>query len=386
MKTQNNARRQPTFLLLIMTLGLSACIPLTPSLPTPIPVTPETNSIPSWLEIYFTNPAAPQSANFEGGPDENLAAAIDKARLSVDVAANSLNLASIRDAIIRAYHRGVVVHMVMESDNMGGQDVQTIQEVGIPIKGEPTEGLMLNNFVVIDGNEVWTGSMNFTTESAYADNNNLLHIHSKVIADEFMVEFKKLFEGDLAETEAGMATPNPSLNIEGTDLEVYFLPEEASAARITELILGATKSISFLSPEFFGAVIDGAIGGVGPQVTVEGVVDASMADYGVPAPGTRLDMRADGNISGSMHESVIIIDQRIVIIGSYNFSNEVNEAVHGVNSSPIHSNVIMLFNTGIAAVFNNEFRGIYNHALTKWPPPNLPTSSLSGETTPPPAP
>jgi phosphatidylserine/phosphatidylglycerophosphate/cardiolipin synthase-like enzyme len=343
---------------------------------------PEPSSIPTWLEILFTYPDAPQSANFEGGPDEALAAAIDKARLSVEMAANSLNLGSIRDALLHAHQRGVVVRMVMESDNMGNQEVQQILEAGIPITGDQPEGLMLNNFVVIDRYEVWTGSMNFTVEGAYSDNNNLLRIRSKVIAEDYLVEFNGMFDITLSDPDAGTATPNPAVSMEGTNLEVSFLPEDALAARIKELVMGATQSINYLSPEFFGAELGGAIAEVGQQVKVVGVVDGSMAEFGVPVPGS--DVRADGNKNGSMHESVMIIDQKIVIIGAYNFTSEANEAIHGTNSSLNHSNVMILFNPEVATVFASEFRRIYIHAQVKWPSPSLSSTPLPGETSPPP--
>ena len=49
----------------------------------------------------------PGAASYRGGPDEDLAAAIDQARLSVDAAIYDLNLWSIRDALIAAHRRGV---------------------------------------------------------------------------------------------------------------------------------------------------------------------------------------------------------------------------------------------------------------------------------------
>ena len=104
-----------------------------------------------------TLPAGPSA-----GPDKVLAGAIDSARLSVDVAAYSLNLWSIRDALISAYRRGVQVRVVMESDNMDVPEVQELIGAGIPVHGDQREGLMHDKFVVIDRYEVWTGSMNYT--------------------------------------------------------------------------------------------------------------------------------------------------------------------------------------------------------------------------------
>jgi hypothetical protein len=55
-----------------------------------------------FYEIYFTDPFNPASAKDEGGPDVPLVAAINAARISVDVATYSLSLYSIQDALVHA--------------------------------------------------------------------------------------------------------------------------------------------------------------------------------------------------------------------------------------------------------------------------------------------
>jgi len=57
-----------------------------------------------FYEIYFTDPFNQEAWKEEGGPDVPLVAAIDKARISVDVAAYSLSLYSIQSALLHAHH------------------------------------------------------------------------------------------------------------------------------------------------------------------------------------------------------------------------------------------------------------------------------------------
>src|ERR1700690_1979042 len=121
-----------------------------------------------WFELYFTDPVNPAAKQITGGPDGPLVAAIDSAHLSVDAAIYSLSLHSVRDALIHAFRRGVQVRVVMESDNMDSAAPQSLIETGLPMLGDRREGLMHNKFVVIDRSDVWTGSMNFTNEGAYA--------------------------------------------------------------------------------------------------------------------------------------------------------------------------------------------------------------------------
>lgn len=71
-----------------------------------------------FYEIYFTDPLNLQADNQEGGPDLPLVRAIDQARISVDMAAYSLSLPSVRDALLGAWNCGVQVRLVMETGNV----------------------------------------------------------------------------------------------------------------------------------------------------------------------------------------------------------------------------------------------------------------------------
>ena len=173
-----------------------------------------------WFELYFTNPSSPLASQETGGIDVPLAAAIDSAKLSVDVAVYSLSLNSIRDALIRAHDRGVQVRMVMESDNLDRSDPQRLKDAGIPILGDRREGLMHDKFVVIDNSEVWTGSMNFTDSGAYIDNNNMIRIRSVKMAENFTREFEEMFVDDKFGDNIVSQTPNPRVTIDGTPIDV----------------------------------------------------------------------------------------------------------------------------------------------------------------------
>ena len=361
MKTKNVARSQYVPFLLILSLVLTACSSLTPDLSTQIPgsVGLGTEQASAWIEIYFTNPAAPHAGEYVGGPDETLAAAIDAARLSVDVAAYSLNLWSIRDALIHAFQRGVVVRMVMESDNMDNQEIQQLQDAGIPILGDQQEGLMHNKFVVIDRSEVWTGSMNFTTYGTYEDNNNLIRIRSTQVAEDYTNVFNEMFEANHFGPDARAASPNSSLTIDGTPVEIYFSPEDGIAAHILTLLQSAQESIYFMAYSFTSNDIGNAIRQrAADGLTVSGVMDNDQINS---SQGTEYDVfmqvglnvRRDGN-AGLMHHKVIIIDRKIVITGSYNFSNSAETSND--------ENVVIIHNAEVAAQYLAEFQRVYDQA------------------------
>ena len=89
-----------------------------------------------WYSVYFTQPDDPQAGSYRGGPDGDLAHAIEQAHLSVDIAAHQLNLWSIRDALLSAARRGVNVRLVVESDFMDEPEIEQLREAGIPILGD----------------------------------------------------------------------------------------------------------------------------------------------------------------------------------------------------------------------------------------------------------
>jgi phosphatidylserine/phosphatidylglycerophosphate/cardiolipin synthase-like enzyme len=362
MKKREFACRHNILVFLVVALVLSSCAFPIPNLATPSPVPAETATFATIerLRIYFTDPSAPRARDYRGGPDEILAAEIDQARLSVDVAAYSLDLWSIQDALIHAHQRGVVVRMVMESDNMDNQEIQRIQDTGIPIVDDQHEGLMHNKFVVIDRSVVWTGSMNFTVGGAYKDNNNLVRIQSGKVAEDFTSEFEEMFIHHFFGPDVYGVTPYPKVNIDGTPVEVYFSPDDNVAERIVTLIHNAQESIDFLAYVFTSndigeAIMERAQAGV----SVVGVMDGSqiLASQGTeydPFKQAGLDVRLDGNQIGLMHHKVIIIDKSIVITGSYNFTASAEK-----NND---ENVVIIFNSVIAAQYMAEFQRVYNQA------------------------
>jgi phosphatidylserine/phosphatidylglycerophosphate/cardiolipin synthase-like enzyme len=332
-----------------------------PATPTPLPL--EEIPLPagygvrgSWFELYFTNPESPLASQKTGGIDGPLAKAIDEARLSVDAAVYSLSLNSIRDALINAHKRGVQVRVVLESDNLDRSDPQKLKDAGIPILGDRREGLMHNKFVVIDGVEVWVGSMNFTDSGAYPDNNNLMRIHSTKLAENYAVEFEEMFTDDKFGPDVVPQTPNPRVIIEGTPIDVYFSPDDHVQASFLELVDNAMESIYFMAFSFTSDPIGEAVRARAAEgVTVAGIMETEQVKSNA---GTEFDLFSQAGLDvyqdanpGQMHHKVMIIDQSIVIIGSYNFTNSAE--------TRNDENLLVIYSREIAAQFIAEFQRVY---------------------------
>jgi phosphatidylserine/phosphatidylglycerophosphate/cardiolipin synthase-like enzyme len=323
-----------------------------------------------WYSVYFTDPGSPQAASYEGGPGEAAAEAIQQARISVDeaiqqarisvdVAAYSFNLWEIRDALLGAHRRGVSVRLVTDSDNYTGDEVQELLAAGIPVKHDHSQSLMHNKFIVIDRLEVWTGSMNPTLGGAYYDNNNLVRIRSTGLANNYTAEFEEMFV-DMGFSRGSMdKTPQTTFEIEDTLVENYFSPEDGTARRIVELIESARHSVYFLAYAFTAddiaaAMIDRSLSGV----KVAGVMESSQYKSNTGTEYEHLlsagvDVHLDGN-PDNMHHKVIIIDETIVITGSYNFSASAEDKND--------ENTLIIHNPEIAALFIAEYERVYNEA------------------------
>ncbi len=312
-----------------------------------------------WFQLFFTNPADPLAKERSGGPDQPLGEAIDAARLEVDVAAYSLNLYGIRAALLRAHRRGVQVRVVMESDNADSRQAQALKEAGIPLLGDRRESLMHNKFVVIDRQEVWTGSMNFTETGAYADNNNLICIHSEKLAQDYRAEFEEMYTGDRFGAEPGSVTPFPRLLIQSVPLDIYFSPDDRVEAALLDLLENAQSSIYFLAYSFTSDPLGEAIRRQAARgLEVKGVMEADQvrsnagSEYDVFRQAG-VDVRLDGN-AGQMHHKVLVIDGQVVVTGSYNFTFSAE--------TRNDENLIVIYDSRLASLFLREFQRIYSAA------------------------
>ena len=109
---------------------------------------------------------------------------------------------------------------------------------------------MHDKFVVIDRSEVWLGSMNFTYSGTYEDNNNLIHIRSVEMAENYTKEFEEMFVDDQFGPDVVPETPNPDITIDGTRVETFFSPDDSVAEHVLEVLNDAEESIYFMAFSF----------------------------------------------------------------------------------------------------------------------------------------
>ena len=252
----------------------------------------------------------------------------------------------------------VVTDVDILNDEREGASFRELEKRGIPVIGGNTSGIMHNKFVVVDGKAVWTGSWNFTVNDTTRYDNNALLIYSPELARNYSVTFNKMFEEKKFGPSRKPGGTTPRLIINGVPVENYFSPEDEVGEKITEKLKQASSSIYFMAFSF----TDDRMGKVLRQKAKDGVLirgvfetvgsKTKYSEFGTLAKAG-IDVRQDGN-PYLMHHKVFIIDEKIVITGSFNFSAGADKTND--------ENVVIIEDPALAKAFMAEFQRVYSAA------------------------
>ncbi|HEX6288624.1 MAG TPA: phospholipase D-like domain-containing protein [Herpetosiphonaceae bacterium] len=317
----------------------------------------------SWYQVYFTKPQYPERAeNRVGGLDETIAADIDAAQRRVELASFDFDLPKIAEALIRAQQRGVQVRVSIDGENLETPEVSKLtgdlQAAGIPVFFDEREAFMHNKFIVIDETIVWTGSMNLTVNDAFRNNNNMLRIADPRLAANYTAKAEDIFQG-AGGTSGSSVLVNPQLTIDSATVVNAFSPDDPITEQIVERLQAAQQSIdvmafAFTSDPIADTLIEAKQRGLAVRTVMEsrntrgtGSELGKLKDAGV-------DIHSDGNCY-IMHSKTMIIDDHLVITGSFNFTR----AAQTQNDE----NVLIVDDAGLAARYKEEFERVYQQAL-----------------------
>jgi len=318
-----------------------------------------------WFQLYFADPSA-FNGTYRGAPIENsLVAAIDNAQSTIDAAFYEIDSVPITEALIRAHQNNVAVRIVTDDEGAINKPNSTIHDLikaGIEVVDDEDPGsLMHNKFFVIDGLYVWTGATNVTEAGMYENNNNAMLIRSSRLASAYDAEFEEMFTNHAFGSLSPTTGQREAVTIEGTQIEVYFESEEKSPTdaptRLIEL-LDSAQTVQFMAFSFTDSleagsgrqavsVMDEMIKqATSGQLAVSGIIEVRMRQYVKPMYCAGIDVRQDGNPS-TFHHKVFILDESIVVMGSFNFSASAAE--------DNDENMLVIHSPAIAQAFLEEF-------------------------------
>ena len=372
--------RRIRFVLLVMLLFLIALIGSRRINPTPLlraigldpalvglqnPPTPAATTADGAIALFFTTPELVypdlEAGRIAPGFERALLADIAVARRSIDLASFEYNLRSLAEALVQARARGVRVRLALDRESLHNPLMAywagMVQQAGGTVSWQEDAGFLHSKFVIIDERIVWSGSWNPTINDTYRNNNNLLRITLPALVANYQAEFEQMAAGAFGKRKMRL-TPNSVVRIGGMRVENYFSPHEPVRSRLIDMIAQANEQIDLLAFSFTDdtvatALIERHAVGVPVRIIFEqrnargiGSEYALLREHG-------LDVQIDGNCY-TMHHKVIIIDRRLVITGSYNFTARAEE----VNDE----NLLIINDPTLAAAYSAEFLRIYRQA------------------------
>ncbi|MBS3137610.1 hypothetical protein J4232_04205 [Candidatus Woesearchaeota archaeon] len=290
---------------------------------------------------------------------------INAAKQTISCALYDLDNQEILLALQKKAQQNVFVRVVVDNDNKG--ELQ-----GNVFRFDNNNQLMHNKFCVFDNSSLFTGSMNPTDNDIYKNDNNFVVINSSKIAENYNDEFKELWNEEFGNGKE-VRYPKIVLNINVSDdsinilsnqqnhslqnqqieIENYFCPEDKCEQQVIEILKTAKKSIYFMVFSFTSDNIGNILMEKAKQgIVIDGVFDTSQNNQ-----FTEYLRLKDANISVifdnnkyKLHHKVFIVDETVVITGSYNPTKNGNE-----NND---ENVIIIHDAEIAAKYLQEFERI----------------------------
>jgi len=313
-----------------------------------------------------------------GGPDDLDAVIrefIDGAKQSVLIAVQELDSRPIAEAILAAARRPkspptasgtkVRVQVILEGSYLvedkplvdpfvAGGDNEVNRELhaallraGVDVITDLNPEIFHQKFVVRDaGTEsaaTLTGSANFTrtdTGTNLPNNpaqpgNNLNHVvvlHGKAITALYLAEFVRLRAGTFGDLHERVEPRPKELRIGAVRVQPLFAPQQGPEMEIMKQMLKAASRVDFAMFTFAqsSGIDDTMIRLIGPNLVIRGVLDHGQgaqkwaATKPLQAAGVELFENRPGTGVRKVHHKLMVIDDRLIIVGSFNYTAPAN--------------------------------------------------------------
>lgn len=316
-------------------------------------------------------------------PAEWLAAFIDDARVSLEIAIYDCRLTDdaariVRDALQRRVRAGVAVRLIYDRGDVKPQTSQDLEGTGVDLAPAETHeqvaelglpdaslraahgfsALMHHKYVVRDREAVWTGSMNWTNDSMSRMENIVVAIQSPGLAQLYARDFAQLWRRGRIEDSGDFRTDPVALLYAGrpAPVDVDFSPGMGNSinAWVAARILSANRrvvicSMLLNSSEVLRALMQQLdrgrvqMWGVYDETQMQGVleqwrrehrfdwkveaVERVIADAGLV--GKRSIPYRPGQSHNFMHNKTLVLDD-LLVTGSYNLSHSAQENAENV--------------------------------------------------------
>jgi len=306
-----------------------------------------------------------------GAPDDLEAALvdfIDAARSELCVAVQELEQESVARALTSARARGVRVRVILErrylrsdkppADPFGPGGtfdenrrlLGALLRAGIEVTIDLNPATFHQKFIVRDAAgsstqaAVLTGSTNFTPTGLHSNLNDIVVIRGRRTATVYHEEFEEMWEGTFGVLRERRDRAPAEYRPSKVRVKVLFGPDHGPEMEIMKQMLKATRRIDFAMFTFTDSSgIDDTLRAMASSgVQVRGILDRGQgnqtwaATHGLLGrPNIDLYLSDNRGPLNKLHHKLTVIDDEIVIIGSFNFTlpatnlNDENIAVIG---------------------------------------------------------
>jgi phosphatidylserine/phosphatidylglycerophosphate/cardiolipin synthase-like enzyme len=328
------------------------------------------------LSVYFNS----KRAKVDGQLTSRLVAFIEATASKLDVAIYDLTAPAVLEALAKVSKRkGVTLRIAYDAsgerptntttDPKPGKTEQAITDAGLAGVATPVHltgrHLMHNKFCIRDGESLWTGSANFTRGGLELQDNQCLEIHSASLASRYAPVFE-----DLVSKPKALAAPAPSkaVKVSAIPITAYYAP--GAGEGVDQLCVGLiaqAKKIRVMAfvitdPDILGALTKFSAAKANYQAIVDPSAISTLAKIKSLDPSTRWwakDPRtrvakahafSASRDNDFMHNKVLILDDHLVVTGSYNLSE---------NAEANDENLLLLDSHPLAAAYNAYFDAVY---------------------------
>lgn len=322
------------------------------------------------LDIYFQS----QRAGIDGALAARLAAFIAATQTSLDCAVYDLRHPEILAALASVAKRGKSLRIAYDAskehvgglmgDPKPGGTEQALADADLLRFATPIHHgrhLMHDKFLVRDGRSLWTGSANLTVGGLTLQDNNCLALDSQALAADYSAVFESLLSGEHAGARAGHQTQvvggariTPLFapaGGEGLEQTIIAALRGAKRVRVLAFLVSDPGILAALAP--LGADPAADIRGIYDPHGMEDVLRYSQQDPSrfwflrdprfVAAPSEPFNPSREQNF---MHNKVLILDDRLVLTGSYNLSE---------NAEANDENLVVIESSEVAAAYTAYF-------------------------------
>lgn len=272
--------------------------------------------------LYFT-PDDSSWATQEHPLVSALLASIRDARDSIDICMTEFSDKRFADALLDAAKRGVKIRLVTDNEGTAYAAIRRLAAApSIQIRDDQRESWMRNQFLIVDGLTLWTGSMNLSTR-ATQDISDVMNISSPLLANAFLQKFDEYWNGKFG-VHAISPLRKPNVKEGEFGIEVLFAPANNIQAKILNELGYAKKKVHMMATTLTNdAIIEKLKELARKNVEIVCLLDSGAAgmtfsqdDY-LRGLGIRLVILPDGR---KLNSNLILIDDSVALAGTYAYN------------------------------------------------------------------